>query len=202
MFNDGETVETFTLRLSTILSDLEMLGDPENEPKAMMNFVRVLPRKYRQMASSIESPLDIKTMSIEELSERLHVLEENESVDGEDDFGKLLLTEECRARFRRGAHGGRGTRSGGDHHQDKNRGKDRDDKRSVGDGANASDGSKKDDTSRYCGKKGHWARECRKKKRAEVHVAKVDDHADPFMLFAEGVLDDAPPIPVAVPSPR
>jgi hypothetical protein len=94
MFNDGEMVETFTLRLSTILSDLEMLDDPEDEPKAVRNFVRVLPHKYREMASSIESPLDIKMMSIEELSGRLLVMEENEAVDGEDDSGKLLLTEE------------------------------------------------------------------------------------------------------------
>jgi hypothetical protein len=30
-------VETFTMRLSTILSDLEMLGDLEDEPKAVRN---------------------------------------------------------------------------------------------------------------------------------------------------------------------
>jgi hypothetical protein len=34
-FKDGENVEDFALRLSTILSDLEMLGDPQDERKAV-----------------------------------------------------------------------------------------------------------------------------------------------------------------------
>ncbi|XP_071685113.1 uncharacterized protein [Lolium perenne] len=215
-FKDDETVETFALPLSTILSDLEMLGDPEDEPKAARKFLRVLPRKYRQMASSIESLLDIKMMSIEELSGRLLVVEENEAVDGEDDSGKLLLTEEeWHARFARGAHGGNSSGSGGDHHQGKNRGKDRDDKRSTGEGSKASGGSKKDDTCRYYDKKGHWARECRKKKREEAHLAKIDDDANPSMLLAEVELDTASPTaapdsiltappapPVPVPAPE
>jgi hypothetical protein len=193
-FKDGETVETFALRLSTILGDLEMLGDPKDEPKAVRKFMGVLPHKYRQMASSIESLLDIKTMSIEELSGQLLLVEENEAVDGEDDSGKLLLMEEeWRARFVRGAHGGNISGSGGDHRQGRNRGKDRDDKRSTGEGSNASGGSKKDDTCRYCGKKGHWARECRKKKREEAHLAKNDDNADPAMLLGEIELDTTSP---------
>jgi hypothetical protein len=40
-FKDGEIVETFTLHLSTILSDLE------DERKAVRKFLPVLPRKYR-----------------------------------------------------------------------------------------------------------------------------------------------------------
>jgi hypothetical protein len=67
-------------------------------------------------------------MSIEELTGRLLMLEENESVDGEDDSGELLLTEEWRARFARGAHGGTCSSSGGDHRQGKNHSKDRGDK--------------------------------------------------------------------------
>jgi hypothetical protein len=64
------------------------------------------------------------------------VVEENEALDGDDDTGKLLLTEEWRARFKRGTHDGSGNSSDGDHRQGKNRGKDRDNKRSTGDRAN------------------------------------------------------------------
>jgi hypothetical protein len=86
-FKDGENIEDFALRLSTILSDLEMLRDPEDEHKAVRKFLCVLPYKYRQMASSIESLLDLNSMSIEELSGRLLVVEENDALDAEDDSG-------------------------------------------------------------------------------------------------------------------
>jgi hypothetical protein len=197
-------VEDFALRLSTILSDLEMLGDPEDEGKAVRKFLRVLPRKFRHMASSIESLLDIKTMSIEELSGRLLVVEENEAIDGaEDSGGRLLLTEEeWRARQKRAAHDGSSGSNGGDRRQAKNRGKDRDDRRPSREGSRTSGGSKKDDACHYCGKKGHWARECRKKKREEeAHLAeREDDDADPALLL--GVVElDAPAAPAAATSP-
>lgn len=185
-FKDGETVEEFGLRLSTILSDLEMLGDPEDERKAVRKFLRVLPRKYRSMANSIESLLDLKTMSIEELSGRLLVVEENDALNGVDDSGQLLLTEEqWRARHKKGSRDVGGSSSGGDNRQGKKKG--RDDKRPAG--------PKRDDECHYCGKKGHWAKECRKKKRdEEAHLAKLDDDgADPALLFAEVELDAAHP---------
>lgn len=185
-FKDGENVEEFALRLSTILSDLELLGDPEDERKAVRKFLRVLPRKYRQMASSIESLLDLNSMSIEELSGRLLVVEENEAIDGADPSGQLLLTaEEWRAREKRQDGG-----SGSDNRQGKSRGKGRDDRRPAGEGTHPSN---KEDACRYCGKKGHWARECRKKKRDEekneAHLVQGEDDADPAMLLAEIQLD-------------
>jgi hypothetical protein len=42
-FRDGENVEEFALRLTTILADLEILDDPEDERKAVRKFLRVLP---------------------------------------------------------------------------------------------------------------------------------------------------------------
>jgi hypothetical protein len=71
----------------------------------------------------------------------------------------------------------------------KNCGKGRDERRHAGEGHNGSGGSKKDDECCQCGKKGHWARECQKKKREEGHLAKINDDADPALLFA---LDDTP----------
>ncbi|KAK1650424.1 hypothetical protein QYE76_068229 [Lolium multiflorum] len=104
-FKDGETVEDFALHLSTILSDLEMLGDPEDEGKAVRKFLRVLPHNYRHMALSIESLLDIKTMSMEELCGRLLVVEENKAIDGAEDSGRrLLLTKEWCTCHKRAVH--------------------------------------------------------------------------------------------------
>jgi transposase InsO family protein len=197
-FKEGESVEDFALRLSTILADLEILGDPEDEHKAVRKFLRVLPRKYRQMASSIESLLDIKQMSIEELCGRLLVVEENDALDIEGGSGQLLLTEEeWRSRQKqRATHDARGSGSGGDNRQPRNRGKGRDDRRPARDAG----GAKRDDVCHYCGKKGHWARECRKKKREEeAHLVKEDDDADPAMLLAEIELDAHPPAPAPPP---
>jgi hypothetical protein len=67
-FKDGESVEDFALRLSTVVNDLDTLGDPIGEYKAVKKFLRVVPRKYQQMASSIASLLNLKEMSIEELT--------------------------------------------------------------------------------------------------------------------------------------
>lgn len=43
------------------------------------------------------------------------------------------------------------------------------------------------DKCRYCGIKGHWARECRKKKREEALLARADKEADPDLLLADVV---------------
>ena len=51
-FKDGEFVEDFALRLSGLVSDLELYGDPVTEHKAVQKFLHV-PRKYRQMAMAI-----------------------------------------------------------------------------------------------------------------------------------------------------
>jgi len=49
-FKDRESIEEFTLWLMTLINDLEILGDPIDEHKAVRKFLRAVPRKYRQMA--------------------------------------------------------------------------------------------------------------------------------------------------------
>src|SRR6266540_6802866 len=67
-FKDRESIEEFGLRLTTLVNDLKTLGDPIDEHKAVRKFLRVVPQKYQQMATSIEILLDLEMMSIEELS--------------------------------------------------------------------------------------------------------------------------------------
>jgi hypothetical protein len=60
------------------------------------------------------------------------------------------------------------------------------------DGARGS-GASKDDKCHYCGKKGQWARECRKKKRDEetqAHHVQNEDEANPALLMAVWVPDN------------
>jgi hypothetical protein len=52
-----------------------------------------------------------------------------------------------------------------------------------GSGGGSSDVTK--DECHYCGKKGHWARECKKKKRdEEVHTAQVEEEDEPSLFMA------------------
>jgi uncharacterized protein YhfF len=59
----------------------------------VQKMLRVVPSKYAQMACSIETLLDLKEMSIEELSGRLAALEGRGEPE-QDSGGQLLLTEE------------------------------------------------------------------------------------------------------------
>jgi hypothetical protein len=69
-FKSSEGVEDFPLRLSTLVSELQALGDDMTELKAVQKYLRVIPSRYAQMACSIETLLDLQDMFIEELSGR------------------------------------------------------------------------------------------------------------------------------------
>jgi hypothetical protein len=70
-FHDGESVEDFSLRLSNIVQRLAILGDPELESKVVAKYLRVARPRYRQLVVSIETLLNIDTLSIEEVIGRL-----------------------------------------------------------------------------------------------------------------------------------
>jgi hypothetical protein len=60
VFCSGEWIEDFSIRLTNILSDLELLGDPVDEYKAVLKFLRIVPRKYRPMVMAIEKNVNLK----------------------------------------------------------------------------------------------------------------------------------------------
>jgi hypothetical protein len=94
-FRSGESVEDFALRLTGIMNDLELLGDPISEYKAILKFLRVVPRKYRPMVMAIEQVVNLKELTIEELCGRLATAEEGYDLDNATDgVSKLYLTEE------------------------------------------------------------------------------------------------------------
>jgi hypothetical protein len=97
-FKPGEDIDDFALRLNTLLQKMERFGDATyNEEKAVEKLFRCVPTKYRQIARSIESLLDLSTMSIEEAIGRLKVVDfdEPELPSGSiTTAGKLLLTRE------------------------------------------------------------------------------------------------------------
>jgi hypothetical protein len=186
-FRSGENVEDFSLRVSSIITELQALGDTTTELDGVSKILRVVSKRYAHMACSIETLLNLKEVSIEELSGRLSASEGRGEPEA-DAGDRLLLTEEewrARAAERQPGSGSGGKQQRRDHRQGGGK-----------DGARS--GPSKDDKCRYCGKKGHWARDCRKKKRdegAQAYLIQGEDEGDPVMLLAEVVLDPVPAAP-------
>jgi hypothetical protein len=97
-FKPGEDVDDFALRLNTLQQKMVQFGDDTyGEERAVEKLFRCIPKKYKQIARSIESLLDPSTMSIEEAIGRLKVIDGNKPrpLSGPITIGgKLHLTRE------------------------------------------------------------------------------------------------------------
>jgi hypothetical protein len=165
-FKSGESAEDFALRLTAVINDLELLGDPVDEYKAILKYLRVAPRRYRMMAMAIEQTVDLRTLTIEDLTGRFTTAEEGYGLDDEvtDGVGKLLLTEEewaARQNVRTGCSSG-GEIKGKPQGKPKSPGRDGTKSAPDGGGSSGGSGERRKGNCRYCGKPGHWAKECRR----------------------------------------
>jgi hypothetical protein len=97
-FKPGEDVDGFALRLNTLQQKMVQFGDDTySEERAVEKLFRCIPEKYKQIACSIESLLDLSTMSIEEAIGRLKVVYGDEPQPLSRPItvgGKLHLTRE------------------------------------------------------------------------------------------------------------
>jgi len=97
-FKPGEDVDDFALRLNTLLQKMVQFGDDTyDEERGVEKHFRCIPEKYKQIARSIETLLDLSTMSIEEAIGRLKVVDSDEPQPlsgGISIGGKLRLTQE------------------------------------------------------------------------------------------------------------
>jgi hypothetical protein len=78
-FEPGEDVDDFVLRLNTLQQKMvQFSNDTYGEERAVEKLFRCILEKYKQIARSIESLLDLSTMSIEEAIGRLKVVDDDE----------------------------------------------------------------------------------------------------------------------------
>jgi hypothetical protein len=143
------------------------------------------------MAMAIEQTVDLRQLTIEDLVGRFNTAEEGYDLDDTTDAaGKLLLTEEeweGRAR-QRGLIASHGSASSGKDHKPKTPSGDK----PAHTGGASGSGTQRKGNCRYCGKAGHWAKECRKAQRdrerngeaANIAEAQVDP---PALLLATAV---------------
>lgn len=73
---ETESVDGFSMRLSGLVNSIRAFGDALEDEKVVKKFLQVVPNKYSQVGISIEQLLDLKTMPIEELTNRLRAVEE------------------------------------------------------------------------------------------------------------------------------
>jgi hypothetical protein len=190
-FHDGESVEDFSMRLMSLTNQLVTLGDPEPEDKIIKKYLHVARPRYRQLVVSIESLLDIASLSVEEITTWLKAVEDDEGLTGNRDSGeKLYLTEEewleCyKQKDPEGSH--RGGASGGCGGKKKTMLS----SDSGGNGPVLSHGSDKWCT---CGKIGHWARECHSstKREEQAHVA---EEGEGTLLLAHAEVNGSDTLP-------
>jgi hypothetical protein len=123
-FHDGESVEEFAMRLFKIVHQLTTLGDPKSDDMVVLKYLCIGWYRFKQLVLSIETMLNVSTLSIEEVMSCLKGAEDDvvEVLAGE---GWLLLTKEEWAEMNKkkdvegswaGSGGGRGGRGrGGDY---------------------------------------------------------------------------------------
>ena len=134
------------------------------EQKVVEKYQQVVPKIFSQIALSIETLLDLSTLTLEEVTWRLKVVEDR--LDPEElpaIGGKLLLTEgqwlACMKEQKQG-EGSLGSGNARRHaHASRKNG-----------GGGSSDGKEaardlSHDKCRNCGRYGHWAKHCRSPKK-------------------------------------
>jgi hypothetical protein len=169
-FKPGEYVEDFALHITTLGNQLCALSDKVNEKEEIKKLLHSVPEHLKQVVISIETLLDLNSMTIEEAIGHLRAVEgRKKKTSNQAKDGRLLLTEEewlAHLKVHEGewssdGHGCRGRERGGSG-------------RSLH-GESQEEGVRRPKATDVCwayGKLGHWAKECKSKakKTGQTHL--------------------------------
>jgi hypothetical protein len=181
-FCGGEGIEDFAMRLTGMVNQLVMLGDLEPDDTVILKFLCITRPRFKQLVISIETLLDVSTLSLEEVTDRLRSAEE----DGVAPLvaeGKIYLTEQEWVERSKKKDVDGGSSSGGGHGRGgsgRGRGRGRGG-RDDGAGSSGEKGSY-----HRCGKPGHWAQDCRSKQpKKEKEKQAFTTQEESTLLFVE-----------------
>jgi hypothetical protein len=148
-FKEGEPVDDFTIRLGSLVAELDTLREVIKEQQVVQKLLRVIPRHHSQVAVTIEVTQDLSKLMLEDAGGRLCVVEdravEDDALPPPRVDGKLLLTEEqWKEKSCQHSDAGQGSYGGGEHHR-----------RSRKHGNDRKKGAQHDDKCHNCGRTGH-----------------------------------------------
>ena len=94
--HDRESVDDFAMHVIGLIDKLGELGEEMEDSRVVKKMLRVVRKRYKQVAVSIEMHSDLNKMSVEELIGRLRVAEDADAEEAADGIEKgvqqLLLT--------------------------------------------------------------------------------------------------------------
>ena len=92
---DSDSIDDFSMKLTTIVSGIHSLGDKVEEISLVKKFLRAVPLRFMQIVTSIEQFGDLNNMSIEEVVGRLKIHKERlHGYDDREEEKHLLLSHE------------------------------------------------------------------------------------------------------------
>jgi hypothetical protein len=210
VWKEAEKAEDFANRITELTANLRTLGDNISDAEVVRKMLQVVPDHLTQVAVSIETLLDIKNISMEEVTGMLCAIKERRKpAAAHESQGRLLLYEDewmAKLKLRESeAKGGGGTSGGFSGSSSMKRGARG---RGCANGESSNSGSRdsnkgdsgggpaiKRDQCKRCGKYDHWARECRSKPKGEAHLTQAEDDSDPTLLMARASLIPTVPPP-------
>ena len=70
-FKEGESVDDFGMRITNLVGNLKTLGETIADVRVVKKFLHVVTPRFTQIVVSIEMFCDLKTLTVEELVDRL-----------------------------------------------------------------------------------------------------------------------------------
>ncbi|KAG8088555.1 hypothetical protein GUJ93_ZPchr0010g8470 [Zizania palustris] len=95
-FKEGESIEDYSMRLSSMVQQLATLGEKVDEAKVVGEFLQSAPHRYKQIVLAIQTLLDVDTHTLANVTGRLKSAEELEAPPPTvNHASKLYLSEEA-----------------------------------------------------------------------------------------------------------
>jgi hypothetical protein len=93
-FLDGQSIDDFGTRVDRITNQLAVLDFEYKEEEIVRRFLQALPPRFEQIATSIETLVDLETITVDELIGCLKLSKERINHDGGSAIASLNLTED------------------------------------------------------------------------------------------------------------